>query len=104
MSAVDVVPLSADNPLGSVSPLPFELPPFAGISAEHCREALLAGVAEQRAGIAGVAGPGGGPTVEKTVGAPERAGGVLAPGRGGVGKLAAAGAAARRRGVGRRAA
>jgi len=79
MSAVDVVPasLSADNPLSNASPLPFALPPFAGISAEHCREALLAGMAEQRAEIAVIAGSAEVPTFENTVVALERSGELL---------------------------
>src|SRR3954454_15609985 len=77
MSAVDVVPLSADNPLGSVSPLPFGLPPFAGISAEHCREALLAGMAEQRSETATIVSSVEPPTFENTVVALERSGELL---------------------------
>src|SRR3954462_3694334 len=79
MSAVDVVPasLSADNPLSNASPLAFALPPFAGISAEHCREALLAGMAEQRAEIAVIADSAEVPTFENTVVALERSGELL---------------------------
>jgi len=36
---------TADNPLLEPSPLPLQLPPFAEITLEHCREALLAGMA-----------------------------------------------------------
>ena len=36
------------------SPLPFALPPFDEITVEHCREALLAGMAEQRAEVAAI--------------------------------------------------
>ena len=39
MSAVDTT-----NPLFEPSPLPFGLPPFADITLEHCREAILAGM------------------------------------------------------------
>src|SRR3712207_7801611 len=65
---------SADNPLLEPSALPLQLPPFAAITLEHCREGVLAGMAEQRAeGAAVVASPGP-PTFEDTVGALERAG------------------------------
>lgn len=77
MSAVDTTSASADNPLLAVSELPFRLPPFAGISAEHCREALLAGMAEQRAEIAAIVGSGEEPTFENTVVALERSGALL---------------------------
>jgi peptidyl-dipeptidase Dcp len=77
MSAVPAVSLSADNPLLSVSALPFRLPPFADISAEHCREALLLGMAEQRAEIAAIAGSAETPTFENTIVAMERSGALL---------------------------
>ena len=44
----------ADNPLRDESPLPFALPPFGDISPEHLHEALLAGMAEQRAEVAAI--------------------------------------------------
>src|SRR5829696_92835 len=77
MSAVPAVPLSADNPLSTVSALPFRLPPFADISADHCREALLAGMAEQRDEIAAIAGSKQPPTFENTIVAMERSGALL---------------------------
>jgi peptidyl-dipeptidase Dcp len=78
MSAVDTAPpVSADNPLLSVSALPFRLPPFAGISAEHCREALIAGMAEQRSEIAAIVGAEEAPTFDNTVVAMERSGALL---------------------------
>ncbi|HEY0127022.1 MAG TPA: M3 family metallopeptidase, partial [Blastococcus sp.] len=77
MSAVDTAPLSADNPLMDVSELPFRLPPFGDISAEHCREALLAGMAEQRAEVAAIVGSGEEPTFENTIVAMERSGALL---------------------------
>src|SRR3954466_13270811 len=78
MSAPDPTPaLSADNPLAVPSSLPFNLPPFAGITLEHCREALLAGMAEQRAEVAAIVGSDQPPTFENTVGALEGAGGLL---------------------------
>ena len=78
MSATDsALALSADNPLASPSSLPFHLPPFAGITLEHCREALLAGMAEQRAEVAAIVGSGESPTLENTVVALERSGRLL---------------------------
>src|SRR3954466_1673250 len=79
MSAPDPTPaLSADNPLAVPSSLPFNLPPFAGITLEHCREALLAGMAEQRAEVAAIVGSDESPTFENTVVALERSGRLLA--------------------------
>jgi peptidyl-dipeptidase Dcp len=81
MSASDSAPavptLSADNPLAASSSLPFHLPPFAGITLEHCREALLAGMAEQRAEVAAIVGSEESPTFENTVVALERSGRLL---------------------------
>src|SRR5215211_4583151 len=68
---------SADNPLMTVSELPFRLPPFGDISAEHCREALLAGMAEQRTEIAAIVGSEREPTFENTIVAMERSGALL---------------------------
>src|SRR4051795_10114363 len=70
-------PLSADNPLAAPSSLPFELPPFAALTLEHCREALLAGMAEQRAEVAAIAGSDEPPSFENTVVALERSGRLL---------------------------
>src|SRR3954462_11386391 len=69
--------LSADNPLAAPSSLPFALPPFAAVTLEHCREALLAGMAEQRAEVAGIVGSDEPPTFENTVVALERSGRLL---------------------------
>src|SRR3954454_4516880 len=81
MSASDPAPalpaLSADNPLAAPSPLPFGLPPFADITLEHCREAMLAGMAEQRAQVADLVASAEPPTFENTVVALERSGQVL---------------------------
>jgi peptidyl-dipeptidase Dcp len=77
MSPIATAPVSADNPLLNVSELPFGLPPFRDISPEHCREALLAGMAEQRAEVAEVVGAVEPPTFENTVVALERSGGLL---------------------------
>ncbi|MGY1708555.1 M3 family metallopeptidase [Geodermatophilus sp. SYSU D00758] len=75
MSA-DLAPaaLPADNPLARPSALPLELPPFAAITVEDCREALLAGMAEQRAEVAAIAGSPEPPTFENTLVALERSG------------------------------
>src|SRR5215213_4507914 len=77
MSDVGTASVSPDNPLRSASTLPFELPPFAEISLEHCREALLAGMAEQRAEVAAIVGSEAPPTFENTVVALERSGRLL---------------------------
>src|SRR5687768_1019741 len=77
MSAVDTAVVSPDNPLRDPSALPFGLPPFADITPEHCREALLAGMAEQRAEVAAVVGSGAPATFENTILALERSGTLL---------------------------
>jgi peptidyl-dipeptidase Dcp len=74
MSAADATPA---NPLLAPSPLPYGLPPFAGITLEDCREALLAGMAEQRAEVAAIVGSAEPPTFENTVVALERSGRLL---------------------------
>jgi peptidyl-dipeptidase Dcp len=78
MSAFATATPSPDNPLRRASTLPFELPPFADITPEHCHEALLAGMAEQRAEVAAIVGSGEPPTFENTVVAFERSGRLLA--------------------------
>ncbi|MGZ4642926.1 MAG: M3 family metallopeptidase [Blastococcus sp.] len=80
MSAVDSRPPSSDNPLFQASPLPFGLPPFAGITLEHCREALLTGMAEHRAEVAAIVGAGEPATFENTIVALERSGELLTRG------------------------
>src|SRR3954451_16310700 len=77
MSAVEAPAVSPDNPLGSISVLPYRLPPFADITPEHCREGLLAGMAEQRAEVATIVGSGEPPTFENTLVALERSGALL---------------------------
>ncbi|TYP86258.1 M3 family metallopeptidase [Blastococcus xanthinilyticus] len=77
MSAAENPALSADNPLAAPSELPFRLPPFADISLEHCREALLAGMAEHRREIAAIAGSAEPPTAQNTIVALERSGALL---------------------------
>ena len=69
--------LSADNPLARASELPFGLPPFADLTLEHCREALLAGMAEQRAEVAAITADAAEPTFDTTVVALERSGALL---------------------------
>ncbi len=69
--------LSPDNPLATPSALPFELPPFADITLEHCREALVAGMAAHRAEIAELTGQADPPIFDNTVLAMERAGALL---------------------------
>ncbi|MCA0144529.1 M3 family metallopeptidase [Blastococcus sp. LR1] len=75
MSTADA--LAADNPLAAPSELPFRLPPFADITLEHCREALLAGMAEHRREVAGIVGSAEEATFENTIVALERAGALL---------------------------
>src|SRR3954447_2414323 len=78
MTAADTAPgPAADNPLFSPSTLAFELPPFAEITLEHCREALLAGMAEQRAQVAALVASAEPPTFENTIVALERSGRLL---------------------------
>src|SRR3954454_6819839 len=78
MTAADATPVpAADNPLAAPSPLPFELPPFAEITLEHCREALLAGMAEQRAEVDALVASPEPPTFENTIVALERSGRLL---------------------------
>ena len=70
--------LSPDNPLRTASTLPFGLPPFGRIGAEHLREALLAGMAAQRHEVAAIVGSNEAPTFQNTVVALERSGRLLA--------------------------
>jgi peptidyl-dipeptidase Dcp len=70
--------LSTSNPLAAPSQLPFQLPPFAEITPEHVREALLAGMAEHRAEVAAVIANPAEPSFENTVVALERSGELLA--------------------------
>ncbi|MCW2698606.1 MAG: dcp [Blastococcus sp.] len=77
MSTVETVVLSADNPLRSISVLPYRLPPFDDITPEHCREALLVGMAEQRSEVASILGSAEPPTFENTVVELERSGALL---------------------------
>jgi peptidyl-dipeptidase Dcp len=78
MSPADAPAVSPDNPLRTISELPYGLPRFGDITPEHCREALLAGMAEHRAEVAGIAGSAEAPTFANTVVALERSGALLA--------------------------
>ena len=69
--------LSPSNPLATRSELPYELPPFADITLEHCREALLVGMAEERAEVAALVADPAEPTFENTVVVLERSGELL---------------------------
>ncbi|SDE31975.1 M3 family metallopeptidase [Auraticoccus monumenti] len=66
-----------ENPLLAASPLPFGLPPFAGLSLEHHREAVEQGMVEQAAEVEAVAASTEPPTVENTLVALERSGELL---------------------------
>ncbi|MGY1914608.1 M3 family metallopeptidase [Blastococcus sp. SYSU DS0973] len=77
MSAESTPALSVDNPLAAPSELPFGLPPFGGITLEHCREALLAGMAEHRREVATMVADPEPPTFENTIVALERSGALL---------------------------
>ncbi len=77
MSADTVPAVPADNPLLTESPLPYRLPPFADTTLEHCREAVLAGMAEQRAEIDAITGSAQPPSFENTIVALERSGATL---------------------------
>src|SRR3712207_3126504 len=78
MSAADTSPVTPANPLFVPSPLPFGLPQFEEITPEHCREALLAGMTEQRSEVAVIVGSGEPADFQNTVVALERSGRLLA--------------------------
>ncbi|MCW2695003.1 MAG: dcp [Modestobacter sp.] len=69
--------LSASNPLAEPSTLPYALPPFAQLTLEHCREALLAGMAGQRAEVAALVADPTPPSFENTIVGLERSGQLL---------------------------
>jgi peptidyl-dipeptidase Dcp len=87
MSAAGTVPVSPANPLSTVSALPFRLPPFADIDSEHCREALLAGMAGQRAEVADILSSDGPPTFDNTILALETSGALFTRARSVFGNL-----------------
>lgn len=70
--------LNPANPFATPSPLPLELPDFAAATPEAVREALAAGLAEQRAEWDAIAADPEIPTVENTLLALERSGQLLA--------------------------
>lgn len=65
------------NPFLEPSPLPYRLPLFALIRPEHYREAIDAGMREQRRAIESIASDAAAPTFENTVVALERSGELL---------------------------
>jgi len=99
MSAADSHAVSTDNPLFQASPLPCALPPFAEITVEHCREALLAGMAAHRAEIDAIAGSPEPATFENTIVALERSGELLTRGWRVFGNLVASVATPRMRAI-----
>ncbi|WP_285773968.1 M3 family metallopeptidase [Microtetraspora sp. NBRC 13810] len=66
-----------ENPFFTASTLPYSLPPFAEIRAEHYLPAFERGMAEQLAEVAAIAGDPEPPTFANTIGALERSGAVL---------------------------
>ena len=65
------------NPFLEPSPLPYRLPLFALVRPEHYREAIEAGMREQRAEVEAIATDPAPPTFENTLGALERSGTLL---------------------------
>src|SRR6478735_8103102 len=65
------------NPLLTPSPLPYGLPPFALLTAEHYGEAVKAGLAEHLREIKAITDSGEAPTFENTALAMERSGQLL---------------------------
>jgi peptidyl-dipeptidase Dcp len=88
-TAVDAGRLAEDHPLELGSDLPYQLPPFARITPEHCREALLVGMVQHRAELAAITARTEPPTFENTVLALEIAGDLLTRAWGVFGNLAA---------------
>src|SRR3954453_17241326 len=72
-----LAPPSPSNPLAAPSQLPYQLPPFTEITPEHAREALLAGMAQQREEVAAIVADPAEPTFANTVVALERSGELL---------------------------
>lgn len=70
-------PLPVQHPFADASRLPYELPDFGAIRAEHLRPAFDAGLAEQRAEWEAVATCSDKPTVANTLDALERSGRLL---------------------------
>ncbi|WP_448004741.1 M3 family metallopeptidase [Agromyces bauzanensis] len=65
------------NPFLEPSPLPYRLPLFALVRAEHYREAIEAGMAEQRSEVEAIAADPAPPTFDNTLVALERSGALL---------------------------
>lgn len=71
------MPLSSDNPFAAPSSLPFELPDFTRVTVANVREAMDAGLAEQRTEWDAIAADPEIPSVENTLVALEESGGIL---------------------------
>lgn len=69
--------LDQDNPFVHPSTLPYELPDYTAIREEHFEPAILAGMAAQRAEVEAIVTNPDAPTVENTLEALERSGGLL---------------------------
>ncbi|MCF4121262.1 M3 family metallopeptidase [Antribacter sp. KLBMP9083] len=69
--------LDQDNPFVRPSTLPYELPDYTAIREEHFEPAILAGMAAQRAEVEAIVTNPDAPTVENTLEALERSGGLL---------------------------
>jgi len=72
-----MTPLDPSNPFAAPSSLPYGLPDYAAIREEHYLPAFLAGMEEQRAEVAAIAGNPDPPTIENTLVAFERTGRLL---------------------------
>ena len=72
-----MTPLDPSNPFAAPSSLPYGLPDYAAIREEHYLSAFLAGMEEQRAEVAAIAGNPDPPTIENTLVAFERTGRLL---------------------------
>lgn len=71
------MPLSPDNPFATPSALPFEFPDFRAATVANLREAIHAGIAEERAQWDAIAADPQPPTVDNTLLALELCGAVL---------------------------
>ena len=65
------------NPFLEPSPLPYELPLFGLVRTEHYREAIVAGMREQRAEVEAIATDAAPPSFDNTLVALERSGALL---------------------------
>ncbi len=73
-AADPAAPVPAPNPLLTVSPLPYHLPPFEQIQDEHFRPAFAEAMAEKLQEVAAIAANPTAPTFDNTIVAYERAG------------------------------